>query len=64
MDISLILKVGGVGLIVCVICQILNKAGRDEQAMLVCIAGVVIVLLLLVQEIGELINTIRTIFGL
>ena len=64
MDISLVLRVGGVGLIVCVICQILNKAGRDEQAMMVAIAGVIIVLLILVREIGTLIDTIREIFGI
>ncbi len=64
MDISLVMKVGGVGLIVCVIYQILSKAGRDEQAMLVAIAGVIIVLLILVQEIATLIETIRQIFGI
>lgn len=64
MDISVILKASGVGLIVSVICQILSKSGRDEQAMLVSVAGVVIVLLMLVGEIGELINSIRTIFGI
>lgn len=64
MDITLILKAAGVGLIVSVICQILNKAGRDEQAMLVSVAGVVLVLLMLVKEIGTLIDTIRRIFGL
>ena len=64
MDISLILKVGGVGLIVCVICQILNKAGRDEQAMLVTLAGIVTVLLLLIGEIGQLFDTVRAVFGL
>ncbi len=64
MDISLILKAAGVGLIVSVICQILNKSGRDEQSMLVSIAGVIIVLLMLVKELGSLITSIKTIFGL
>lgn len=64
MDITLLLKVAGVGLLVCVIYQILSKAGRDEQAMLVALAGVIIVLLMLVQEISVLINTIRRIFGI
>lgn len=64
MDISLILKSAGVGLIVSVVCQILNKSGRDEQAMLVSIAGVIIVLLMLVKELSTLITSIRTIFGL
>ena len=64
MDISLILKAAGVGLIVSVVCQILNKSGRDEQAMLVSMAGIIIVLLMLVKELGALISSIKTIFGL
>lgn len=64
MDISLILRAAGVGLIVSVICQILSKSGRDEQAMLVSVAGAVIVLLMLVRELGTLIDTIRKIFAL
>ena len=64
MDVSLILKVAGVGLLVTVAHQILAKAGRDEQAMLVTLSGIVIVLLLLVQEIGVLFETVRAVFGL
>ncbi|MBQ7125020.1 MAG: stage III sporulation protein AC [Clostridia bacterium] len=64
MDISLILKAAGIGLIVSVVCQILSKSGREEQAMLVSVAGVIIVILMLVKEIGTLIDTIRRIFGL
>ena len=64
MDISLILKAAGIGLIVSVVCQILSKSGREEQAMLVSVAGVVLVLLMLVKELGSLIDTIRRIFGL
>ena len=63
MDISLILKVVGVGMLVTVSCQILSRAGRDEQSMLVSISGVVLVLLLLMSEIGTLYETIRSIFG-
>jgi stage III sporulation protein AC len=63
MDISLILKVVGVGMLVTVSCQILSRAGRDEQSMLVSISGVVLVLLLLMGEIGKLYETIRGIFG-
>jgi stage III sporulation protein AC len=64
MDISLILRAAGIGLIVSVVCQILNKSGRDEQAMLVSVAGVIIVLFMLVRELGNLISSIRTVFGL
>jgi stage III sporulation protein AC len=64
MDITLILKAAGVGLIVSAVCQILTRSGRDEQAMLVSVAGVIIVLLMLVSELGELIASIRRIFGI
>ncbi len=64
MDAGLIFKVVGVGLLVSVACQILAKTGRDEQAMLVSVAGVVIIMLMLVGEISELLQTIRTLFGL
>lgn len=64
MDISLILKVSGIGLLVSVVCQILSKSGRDDQAMFVSIAGIIIVLMLLIKEFSTLINTIKTLFGL
>ncbi|MBQ2766842.1 MAG: stage III sporulation protein AC [Clostridia bacterium] len=63
MDISLIIKVAGVGMLVAVVTQILSKAGRDEQAMLVSIAGIVVVLLFLMREIGSLFDTIKSVFG-
>ena len=64
MDISLILKIAGVGVIVTVICQILSKVGRDEQATLVSIAGIVVILLLLVEQLGQLIGLVKEVFGL
>ena len=64
MDVSLLLRVAGVGLIVSVMYQILSKSGRDEQAMLVSLTGVVLILLMLVGEISQLLTTIRTAFGL
>ena len=63
MDISLIIKVAGIGILVSVATQILGKSGRDEQAMLVTLAGIVVVLLLLVDEIGMLFDRICTVFG-
>ncbi|MDD6981450.1 MAG: stage III sporulation protein AC [Eubacteriales bacterium] len=63
MDISLILKVAGVGILVTVACQILSRAGRDEQATLVSIAGIVLVLMMLVGEIGELFERVKGVFG-
>lgn len=64
MDVDLIMKVAGVGMIVAVVCQILNKAGRDEQSTLVSITGIVIILVIIVDEIGDLIASLRRIFGL
>lgn len=63
MDIGLILRVAGVGVLVSVACQILSRAGREEQAMLVSLTGIVIVLAMLVSEIGSLFSTIREVFG-
>ena len=64
MDISLIVKIVGVGILVAISAQILSKYGRDEQATFVGLAGIVVVLLMLVGEIGELIASVRDIFGL
>ena len=64
MDVDLIMKVAGVGMIVAVVCQILNKAGRDEQATLVSITGIVIILVIIVDEIGALLESLKRIFGL
>ena len=63
MDMSLIFKVAGVGLLVGILSQILGKYGRDDQAMLVGIAGIIVVLLMLVGEVGELFESISDIFG-
>lgn len=64
MDIGLILKIAGVGVLVSAVSAILNKSGRDEQAMLVTIAGIIVVMLMLVGEIGELFGAMRSIFGI
>ena len=64
MDVSLILKIAGVGILVSVACQILGKAGREEQSTLLSIAGIVIVCLLLIREIGELFSAVREAFGI
>ena len=63
MDVSLILRVAGVGLLVAIAVQILQKNGRDEQANFVTVAGVIVVFLMLVQEIAHLFDTVRSIFG-
>jgi stage III sporulation protein AC len=63
MDISLILQVAGVGMLVAIAAQLLSKSGRDEQATFVILAGVIVVFLLLIEEIGNLFDTVRDIFG-
>jgi len=64
MDVELLMKVAGVGMIVTVVCQILSKSGRDEQSTLVSVTGIVVILLMLVEEIGRLFDALRGIFGL
>lgn len=64
MDIDLIFQIAGVGIVVAVINQLLSRAGRDEQALLITIAGLVAVLFILTQRIGELFESIKRIFNL
>jgi stage III sporulation protein AC len=59
MDIDMILKVAGIGMIVAVVCQVLSKAGRDEQSTMVSLAGIVIILIFLVEQIGSLIDNVK-----
>lgn len=63
MDVSLILKIAGVGVLVSSASAILSKSGRDEQATLVTIAGFIVVMLMLVGEMGELFETVQSVFG-
>lgn len=63
LDISIILKVAGVGILVSAAAQILSKSGRDEQSMLVTIAGIIVVLVMLVGEIERLFELVRSVFG-
>jgi stage III sporulation protein AC len=64
MDVDFIMKVAGVGMIVAVVCQILGKVGREEQATLVSISGIVIILVLVIERIGDLLESLKRIFGL
>lgn len=64
MNTDLLLKVAGVGILVTVAHQILSKSGRDEQALMVTLSGIIIVLMMLVQELGGLFDTVKSIFGL
>lgn len=64
MNIDLLLKIAGVGILIAVLHQILSKAGRDDQAMMTTLAGMVIVLTIVVKEISTLFDTVRTVFNL
>lgn len=64
MDVDLIFKIAGVGIIVAVINQVLHKAGRDEFAMVTTLAGIIIVLSMIIGEISDLFSTVKSVFGL
>ena len=64
MDVDLIFKIAAVGILVAVLNQLLVRSGREEQALLTTIAGLVVVLFILTSEIGDLFETIKNIFHL
>ena len=63
MNVDLIFQIAGVGIVVSVLNQLLTRAGREEQALLTTIAGLVVVLMIISQEIGQLFTTIKQIFN-
>ncbi len=64
MDVDLIFKIAAVGILVAVLNLLLTRSGRDEQALMTTIAGLVVVLVILVQRIAELFDLIRQLFEL
>ncbi len=64
MDVDLIFKIAAVGILVAVLNLLLTRSGRDEQALMTTIAGLVVVLVILVQRIAELFDLIRRLFEL
>ena len=64
MDIGLIFKIAAIGIIVAVLGQLLIRSGREEQAMLMTLAGLIVVLTMVVTEISELFDTVKSVFGL
>ena len=64
MDVDLIFKIAAVGILVAVLNILLSRSGRDEQALMVTLAGLVCVLVLVVREISDLFELIRQLFGL
>lgn len=64
MDVDLIFKIAAVGIFVAVLNQLLVRSGREEQAMMTTLAGLVVVMMILVQEISGLFQLIKTLFDL
>ena len=62
MDVDLIFKIAAIGILVSVLNQVLTRSGRDEQATMTTLAGLVVVLMMVVQEISDLFNLIKTLF--
>ncbi len=64
MNIDLIFKVAGIGIIVAVLNLVLKRAEREEQAMLTTLAGLIVVLMLIISQIRDLFDTVKSVFGL
>lgn len=64
MDVDFIFRIAAIGIIVTVLHQLLVRSGREEQAMLTTLAGLVVVLLMVVQAIANLFSTVKGLFGL
>lgn len=64
MDVDLIFRIAGVGIIVAVLNLVLEQAKKPEQAMMTTLAGIIVVLMMIITEISNLFNTVRQVFGL
>ncbi len=63
MDVDLIFKIAAIGILVAVLNQLLVRSGREEQAMMTTLAGLVVVLMMMVREISALFDLIKALFG-
>ena len=63
MQVDLIFRIAAVGILVAVLNQLLCRSGRDEQAMMTTLAGLVVVMMMVIQEIAELFAMMKTVFG-
>ena len=64
MDVDMIFKIAAIGIIVAVLNQVLIRSGREEQAMMTTLAGLIVVLMMLISEISNLFETVKSVFGL
>ena len=63
MNIDFIFKIAAIGIIVAVLSLVLSRSGREEQAVMTTLAGLIVVLMMLVQQISQLFSTIESLFG-
>ena len=63
MQVDLIFKVAAIGILVAVLNQLLVRSGREEQAMMTTLAGLIVVVMIIVQEIGNMFSIIKSTFG-
>lgn len=64
MDVDLIFKIAAVGILVAVLNQLLVRSGREEQAIMTTLAGLVVVMMMLVRQISDLFQLVKSLFGL
>lgn len=64
MDVDFIFRVAAIGIIVAVLNQVLIRSGREEQAMMTTLAGLIVVLMMIITEISQLFDTVKELFGL
>lgn len=64
MDVNFIFKIAAIGIIISVLNTVLVRSGREDQAMLTTLAGIVVVLMMLIPQISELFSTVRTLLDL
>jgi len=64
LDVDMIFKIAAIGIIVAVLNQVLIRSGREEQAMMTTLAGLIAVLMMLIGEISSLFETVKSVFGL
>ncbi|WP_102411476.1 stage III sporulation protein AC [Beduinella massiliensis] len=64
MSVDLLFQIAGIGILVSVITQVLNRTGREDMAMLTSVAGLVVVLLMVVNVVAQLFNNVKSIFQL
>lgn len=64
MDVDLIFRIAAIGIVVSVLNQVLTRSGREEQATMTTLAGLIVVLMMIVQKISDLFTLVKTLFGL